>query len=38
MTKDQQKAASHFGYTKATWDETFDEEDFGKKVRLLVLF
>ena len=33
MTKDQQKAATHFGYTKATWDETFDEIDLSKKVR-----
>jgi len=32
MTKEQQKAAAHFGYSKATWDQTFEEEDFTKKV------
>jgi len=33
MDKAQQKAANHFGYTKATWDETYDEVDF-KKVNM----
>jgi len=35
MTKEQQKAAAHFGYSKATWDQTFEEEDFTKKVSYL---
>lgn len=30
MTKAQQTAAKYFGFTKASWNGTFEEEDFKK--------
>jgi hypothetical protein len=30
MTSKEQKALQHFGYSKATWDETFEDMDFKK--------